>query len=184
MAPGMEDHKKQPLGKRAFFLFFLKRTKFLWIFGALAFGAWYAERWIAEPYLAWESYVAEILAIIVLGIFLMILMRTFLEYHYYTYTFADHAFVVTQGYIVRDEVATLYHQIQNVNIKRSPLDRLAGVSQVIILMSGGGHERQSNHIVIPALGKRKASMVQQELLARARRQHEAPMTATLQKQTE
>jgi len=45
--------------------------------------------------------------------------------HFYTYMFTDEAFIMTSGYIVRNELAALYHQIQNVNIQRNPLDRLA-----------------------------------------------------------
>ena len=168
----MEDHEKHPLGYRAFFLFLLGRIRMLVLFAAVTFAAWYAERWLSGAVLSWDQYFTEFFGLLALSLFLATLLRTLLEYRYYTYTFTEHAFVVTQGYIVRDEVATLYHQIQNVNIKRSPVDRMIGISQLIILMSGGGHERQSNHIIIPALGRKKAVSVQKELLARARKQHE------------
>ena len=92
-----------------------------------------------------------------------------MEYHFYTYTFTDEAFIMTSGYIVRNELAALYHQIQNVNIQRGPLDRLAGVSQIVIFMNGSEHSGAHNKIVLPAVGKTKAKLVQKELLVRARK---------------
>ena len=92
-----------------------------------------------------------------------------MEYRYYTYFFSEDAFIMTYGYMVRNEVATLYHHIQNVNIERSVLDRAIGVSKLIIMMTGSDRDTRRNQIVLPAVGKRKAKLVQIELLRRARR---------------
>ena len=83
--------------------------------------------------------------------------------------FTDEAFIMTSGYIVRNELAALYHQIQNVSIQRNPLDRLVGVSRIVIVMTGSEHDAAHNKIVLPAVGKTKAKLVQKELLIRARK---------------
>lgn len=166
---GMENHRKHSLGKRAFVLFLSKRIKLVIFLFALTPAAWYSERWTPISYAPWVDYGVQLLALLSALYFLAILLWTWLEYHFYTYTFTDEAFVMTYGYVVRNELAALYHQIQNVNIQRSPLDRMTGVSQIVIFMNGSEHSGAHNKIVLPAVGKKKAKLVQQELLMRARR---------------
>lgn len=162
-------NKKHSLGHRAFLLFLLRRINPVLILLAATIGAWYAERWIPIDYATWGIYAAELLLIASIALFLMIFLSTYFEYRYYTYLFTEDAFIMTYGYMIRNEIATLYHQIQNVNIQRSMLDRTIGVSQIIILMTGSDRDAKRNQIVLPAVGRRKAKLVQAELLRRARR---------------
>ncbi len=182
----MDNHQKHSLGRRAFTFFLLKKIKFAVLLFLLAGGVWYGGRWIPQSYVAWEGYAMEFLFLAAGAYFLFLLIRAYLEYRYYTFMFTEEAFIVTYGYIVRKEVAALYHQIQNVNINRGPLDRLTGVSQMVIFMTGS--ERDSiprgdsgfsthNTIILPTIGKTKAKMVQKELLMRARR-HVPPHPAS------
>ena len=165
----MENHKKHSLGHRAYLLFLSKRMKLVVLFFVLTAAAWYSERWSPAYYLPFAQYGVELLALFSVLYFLAIMLWTYLEYHFYTYMFTDEAFIMTYGYVMRNELAALYHQIQNVNIQRGPLDRMAGVSQIVIFMNGGEHSGAQNKIVLPAVGKTKAKLVQQELLSRARR---------------
>ena len=165
----MDDNKKHSLGSRAFYLFLTHRIKWVIILTIVSIGLWYLERWIPDSILPWWNDGVIVLLIIDLGIFLFVLFQTWLEYKYYTYMFTEEAFIMTYGVVVRNEVAALYHQIQNVSIQRGVSDRLMGVSQVIIFLTGA--ERESGHtkIVLPAVGRKKAKLVQKELLVRARR---------------
>ncbi len=164
----MDNHRKHSLGKRAYLLFLSKRIKLVIFFFVLTGAAWYSERW-SPPYdTPFIEYGVQLLALFSVLYLVAMLLWTWLEYHYYTYTFTEEAFVMTYGYVMRNELAALYHQIQNVNIQRSPLDRLAGVSQIVILMNGAQHDVAHNKIVLPAVGKTKAKLVQKELLIRAR----------------
>jgi membrane protein YdbS with pleckstrin-like domain len=165
----MENLKKHSLGNRAFLLFFSRRLKLPIFLLALTAAVWYSERWLPVDYAGWGAYAAEMLLLLSGGYILALFMLTYLEYRVYTYTFTDEAFVMTSGLAVRNEVAALYHQIQNVNIIRRPLDRMVGVSQVIIFMTGAEREAGHNKIVLPAVGRTKAKLVQKELLTRARK---------------
>ncbi len=168
---GIDTKKKHFLGRRAFALFLFKRIKFsLFLFGLTAI-VWYSERWIRDPYSGlWMDYGAKLLLLFGLAYLALIFFRTYLEYHSYTYTFTEEAFVMTYGYIIRNEIAALYHQIQNVNIKRAVSDRLIGVSQLVIVMAGLDREGHHTQIVLPGVGKTKAKLVQKELLVRAHEQ--------------
>lgn len=164
----MDNHKKHSLGRRAFFLFLSRRIWPIIIWFAVATGVWWSERWFPADSVIWVDYAARLLFLIGCAYLVLILLQSWLEYHYYTYMFTDEAFIMTSGYIMRNETAALYHQIQNVNIVRGPMDRLTGVSQVVIFMTGD-KEAAHNRITLPAVGKHKAKLVQKELLVRARR---------------
>ncbi|HUC01901.1 MAG TPA: PH domain-containing protein [Candidatus Paceibacterota bacterium] len=166
---GIENHQKHSLGKRAFLLFLSKRIKLAIFFFVLTIAAWYSERWVPPDYLPFVQYAVDLLALFSVLYLLVVLLWTWMEYRFYTYTFTDEAFVMTYGYVMRTELAALYHQIQNVSIQRGPLDRIAGVSQVVIFMNGSERDAAHNKIILPAVGKTKARLVQKELLMRARR---------------
>ena len=167
----LEPHKKHSLGRRAFLLFLLKRIKGPVLFFILAAAIFYGERWVPPggDIFIWTDFAARVALLTALSYLLAVIIITYLIYRVQTYTFTDEAFMLTSGYMTRSEIAALYHQIQNVNISRSPTDRLLGVSQIVILMAGSGRESGHTKIVLPALGKSKAKLVQRELIIRARR---------------
>jgi len=165
----MDFNKKHALGQRAFLVFLFRRIKLAVFLFILSGALWWCERWIPANYAAWGDYTVKVFFLVSAGYFLFVLLETYLEYRYYTYLFTDDAFIMTYGYMIRNEVATLYHHIQNVNIERSVMDRAIGVSKVIIVMVGSDRDTRRNQIVLPAVGRRKAKLVQGELLRRARR---------------
>ena len=164
----MENHKKHSLGHRAYLLFLSKRLKLVILFFVLTVAAWYSERWSPAYYLPFVQYGVELVALFSVLYFLAVLLWTYMEYHFYTYMFTDEAFIMTSGYIMRTELAALYHQIQNVSIQRNPFERMVGVSKIVIFMNGSEKDAGHNKIVLPAVGKTKAKLVQKELLIRAR----------------
>jgi uncharacterized membrane protein YdbT with pleckstrin-like domain len=166
----MENHKKHSLGRRAFFLFLSKRLKWPVSLFIVTGALWWCERYLPQGYPSvYGTFATAFFFIVSCGLLAGVIVQTYFEYRYYTYTFTDEAFIMTYGYIMRNEVAALYHQIQNVNIYRSPADRLAGVSKVVIFMTGNEKDSPHNKIVLPAVAKSKAKLVQKELLTRARR---------------
>jgi membrane protein YdbS with pleckstrin-like domain len=170
----MKDHRPYKLGGRAFLLFLMRRIKFSLFLFVLTAAVWYSVRFYPQGYAAWGNYASEILFFISIAYFLVVLLRTYTEYRVYTFTFTEEAFVVTKGYITKSEIAALYHQIQNVNIERTPFDRMGGVSSVVIFLSGGQHDSPHNRIVLPAVERERAKLVQQELLVRARKHFRSP----------
>ena len=174
----MDIHKKYSLGHRAFIYFLSRRIKIVVYLFVLAGAVWYSERWIPSSFLAWglwQDYAAKILFLSGAAYLALMLIRTYLEYGNYKYIFTDEAFVMTSGFIGQSEVAALYHQIQNVNIDRGALAQLAGVSDVVIVMIGSERSSAHNKIVLPAVGRKRARLIQKELLVRARR-HIVPLS--------
>ena len=169
----LETGKKHSLGNRAFIIFLSRRIGLPIVLLILGFAAWYAERWVPAAYTIWGIYTTEFLFLAGFAILAFTIIQTYLEYRYYTYLFTDEAFIMTYGYMVRNEIATLYHHIQNVNIERTVFDRTIGVSKIVIMMTGSDGGRGPNQIILPAVGRRKAKLVQAELLRRARRHAES-----------
>lgn len=167
----LELHKKHSLGGRAFVIFFLRRIKIPIVLFVVAFAAWYAKGWVPAAGVAapWADFAVKLLFLVAAAYTVLIFLLTYVTYRAYTYAFGEEAFLVGSGLATRQEVAALYHQIQNVNIDRSPLDRMFGVSQVVIVMTGMDRESGHAKLVLPAVGRTKARVVQKELLVRARK---------------
>ncbi len=172
----MDYTKQHALGHRAYFLFLAKRIKFSIFLFALTWVAWnYPPPAPPQSESAiWITFGIQMLLLVSIGFFALVVIRTFLEYRRYTYRFTEEGFLVTHGYFIRNEMAAVYHQIQAVNIKRTPLDRLIGVSQLIIFLAGPEQESHHTKILLPGVGRTRARLIQQELLARARR-HAFPL---------
>lgn len=155
------------LGGRAFLLFLLKRIKLVLFFLVLTVLFWIEADALLGDSPFWKDIILKGLILLFLFVFSLRLVRTFFEYRGYSYMFDEEYFQVTQGYIIRNIIAIAYHQIQNVNIKRNILDRMMGVSQLIIVMSGINNKGEVD-IVLPALDKEKAKVLQKEIMRRSR----------------
>ncbi|HVN26153.1 MAG TPA: PH domain-containing protein [Candidatus Paceibacterota bacterium] len=165
---GFENDKKHRLGRRAFMLFFMKRIRIFIFLALVSIGIWYAVPLLPPEYGPWGVYAAKIVTLLAVAYFVVVFLETYLEYRYRVYVFTDEAFMMTSGYVMRTETAALYHQIQNVNIVRGPLDRLIGVSRIVIFMTGD-KSLPENRLMLPGVGRTKAKYVQRELLLRARK---------------
>ncbi|MFH0890875.1 MAG: PH domain-containing protein [Candidatus Liptonbacteria bacterium] len=162
-------HETHSLGHRAFLLFLSRRIKFALLLFLITGLLWHYTDRISPSYRIWLDYASRFFLLISLGYLTLILVRTYFEYSRYTYRFAEEAFIITFGYITRNEIAAMYHHIQSVNIRRTMADRAVGVSQIVIIMTGVDRDAQRYQIILPALGRSKARLVQGELLRRARK---------------
>ncbi len=156
-------------GQRAFLLILLRKMKIPLIFFCIAALATYASSFASPDVAPWIAYAGQVTLVAAIALTVLLGILAYIEYRANTYTFSNEAFVMTTGIAMRKEVAALYHQIQNVNINRSPMNRLLGVSEVIIFMTGADRDSEHSMITLPAIARHKAKMVQQELLSRARR---------------
>ena len=166
----MDFTKPHRLGKRAFLLFLDKRLLLpsIILIGSLLL--WIAELWpVSEPYGTYADYGFKYGLLLFLVVFSIKLTATVFEYLGYSYQFDEEFFQVNRGYFSRREDALAYHQIQNVNIKRGLIYRMLGLSQLIIIMSRSSSNKGEIDIVLPALDKHQAKLVQREIMHRARR---------------
>jgi uncharacterized membrane protein YdbT with pleckstrin-like domain len=99
----------------------------------------------------------SIAAIFVLAIvtFIASLIISWLEYLYYSYTFEEFNLKVKRGILNKEVVSIPYRQMQNVNVYRSLLYLLLGVSRVVIDSAGHEeeHEQSQSDIILEPIQK-------------------------------
>lgn len=155
------------LGIRAFILFLSRQIRIPLIGLVFLGGLWFYRNLAFENQVATRDYVLKASLLLVSTLLLYRLIRAFFEYRGYAYRFDDEFLHITRGYINRQEIGVVYHQIQTVTIKHDVVDRVLGVGHLVIIMNGQGGYRPSE-VILPALDHRKAQLVQKEILRKAR----------------
>ena len=157
------------LGTRAFLLFLSRRLKWPIIFLVVLVASWIERERVPIGYRDWSDYGLNVLFFVWAGLAVFILFRSFFEYRGYSFRFDEEFFHVTRGYFVKHEMGVVYHQIRHVTAKRGILDRAIGVCHLTIVTNVGSGNSGLSEIILPALDKRKAQVVQRELLRKASR---------------
>jgi uncharacterized membrane protein YdbT with pleckstrin-like domain len=115
------------------------------------------------------------LALACVGLFLVCFCVGFLiawlKYLNYRYILDDTALEIQQGILFKETVSIPYRQIQNVDIKRSVLYRIFGLSSVFILTAGredinSGDGSNDSEGIIPIIDKDHAESLREILLGR------------------
>ncbi len=93
-----------------------------------------------------------------------------LDYRNYRFILDEFGLKISRGILSKEQTAIPYRQIQNVDIERSLLERLLGVSRLVIITAG--HDDSSNNKditegVLPILDKQRAVEIQEALLKRS-----------------
>ena len=113
------------------------------------------------------------LFIIVAGVTTLI---TLLDYYGLSFSINENSFRLREGIINIREQSLAYRQIQNIDIARPLLYRLAGLSKVVILTAGTEDHNHStvntesnvqSEAIIDFIDKEKAEKLQHELLERS-----------------
>lgn len=164
----LDTNRTHRLGFRAFLLF-LGKGIFLLALLAIALGWvwWYGAIYIPKSYVIYYDYALKLFALILGACFSFVFLRAFMAYQAHVYRFDDEYFHLTKGYLDRHEMGVVYHQIQTVTVRRGIGARLVGLAQLTIVTSGG--QGGVHEVQLPAIDMRKARLIQQELLARAKR---------------
>ena len=155
------------LGTRAFLLFLSRHLKWPIIFLVVLLALWTQKDRVPLEYRDWSDYGISFLFLVWVAFAVFFLLRSFFEYRGYSFRFDDEFFNVTRGYFVKHEMGIVYHQIQHVTVRRGILDRAVGVGHLIIVTNVGSGSATLSEIVLPALDKKKARIVQRELLRKA-----------------
>ena len=167
----------QTLGRKVFWLFFLQTSPAAFIVLLISIVAFIFS---FQPFLASTMFgnlqndaVTASLALFIISliIFIISLGLAWLNYINYTFLMADDSFKIKRGVFSKTENAIPYRQIQNVDVERSIMFQMLGLSRLIILTAG--HEDEKNRDsdeaegVIPAIDYKLGGWMQSELLKRA-----------------
>jgi len=147
---GQEQH----LGHKAFLLLWSKRSNAAIVFLVIALVVLALKQPIssiisyipsfggsvAGTYVIFVSFGSLFIALI---LFLIGYVIAHLTYSHYTFTFEEYGLRLKQGIFSVHEVSIPYRQMQDVNVERSLMYRMMGVSRVVI--DSAGHEQADEH---------------------------------------
>ena len=172
-----EAQTYQTLGKKVFWLFFLQIAPIAFILllvsvviFILSFQSFLANSAFGnlQNYFLMTSFGAFILSLIIA---IICSMSAWLTYKNYVFSMGEDSFKIKKGVLSKTENAIPYRQIQNVDIERSFMFQMLGLSRLIILTAGHEDENPKEgdeaEGVIPAIDQQLAIWLQTELLKRA-----------------
>jgi uncharacterized membrane protein YdbT with pleckstrin-like domain len=171
----------QTLGKKVFWLFFLQTSPVAFvlliisiILFVLSLQPFSPDTLMgnAQKYALGATLITFILSLLAGSIAFTV---AWLTYKNYVFSTGEDSFKIKRGILSKTENAIPYRQIQNVDIERSIMFQMLGLSRLIILTAGhedenpkgtavGGDEAEG---IIPAIDQKLADWLQTELLRRA-----------------
>jgi uncharacterized membrane protein YdbT with pleckstrin-like domain len=162
----------QTMGKKAFWLFVAEWLNFptglLIVAAVLVFAR--NTSFIPVELRTLVSASGLVLFIIALLGFIIAIISSRLVYKSRSFCLSEDAFKVRKGIFTKQEMAIPYRQIQNVEIERTLIQQLFGVSKLVIVTAGHDDEhtvQNESKGVLPTIDKELASVLQEELLKRA-----------------
>lgn len=155
------------LGKKAFFLFLTRRAKLACAVLTLVIALWVMSDTFEPQYARAVNMAIWIGALLFILLVIARVAQTFIEYRGFSYKFDEEFFQVNYGFFSKNEIAIVYHHIQNAIVKRDLFDRIVGVSKLVVVMDGS-KEGGKEDIELPAIDRVQAKLVQKELMRQAR----------------
>ena len=164
----------QKLHPRAVWLFFVSLI-FRWLFLGIIFGIWTvtAVTGISED-LGLMGYIGWIVAFILVFAGLLYVWAR-LTYYFYFYELREDGFRQELGVISKKYITIPYDRIQNVDIHRSLLARILGLSSLNIQTAGASAQVSRYGVfgangegVLPGLSHEVAEQLRDELIRRAK----------------
>ncbi|MEI7462779.1 MAG: PH domain-containing protein [Candidatus Taylorbacteria bacterium] len=178
--------QEQHLGKKAFLLLLLQRTIFVFVLIILAIMITVFRDLITTSFISSGDLLGQgglssitlnsISSIMIIGLFLLSgllfivgLIISYLQYHFYTYSFGEFSLKLIRGILHREEVSIPYRQMQDINIDRPLVYRILGVSRVVIDSAGHeefGESRSETDIVLEPIDEKLAREIRDMLQRR------------------
>jgi len=119
-------------------------------------------------------FLTSLLLLVVIIIFSYVWAK--LSYHYYRYQLTDDCFRKELGVIYKKYVSIPYDRIQNIDINRGIIDRLLGLSTLLIQTAGSSMAIGNKYSygfgaegTLTGLSKEDAEKLRDELIKRAKR---------------
>jgi len=176
----MEINTYQHLGKKAFWIFVIKRSEIVFVFLTITILFIIIRNNLGNfNFLVSYDYVFTeiifggfIISILSIGVAFLI---AWLEYIRFKFMLGENVFRITRGVLTKHETSLPYRFIKSVDIKQSLLYQIMGASRITIetIIDTGSEsdfKPDSEDEVFPAIDKHLALMIQKELTERANTQ--------------
>jgi len=154
----------QKLDSKSVWLFFVSSI-IGWIIFLIFFGMWVLVAMVG--YL--ETNGLSVFGALIIGILLLLIVPYIwarLTYHFYLYDLSASGLAVEKGVIYKKYTTIPYERIQNVDIDRSLLARILGLSSLSIQTAGTSGKAEGN---IPGLSQKDAVVMRDRLIELSRK---------------
>ena len=163
------DKQYEKLGHRTLSLFILKRAPILLVILILLVLLLCFWNFIPIEYLN----IVQLITIGLIGIFsflgIVIVLLGFLEYKHYKIFINDETLKIYRGLISEEEIGIPLRRVKQVDIERSLIDQIWGVSNISLTIAGeeGGSTTNADKFLLTALDKKLAEEIQNIILKEA-----------------
>lgn len=173
----LELNKTYKLGKKTFWMFFLKYAKWMVLFSililAFVWSAWFgrladwsdAELAKYVPYLPKYMPTTWLLLLAFSSTFFGFL-RAHVMYRQYKFLLDETALHVRRGLFNIKQIVIPYQQIQNVEIRQPILHRFFGLAAIDIIVPSGPDGNNAAKNLLPVIDKRIAGLLAHEIIKR------------------
>ena len=159
-----------PLGAKTLFMIILKRGGILIAFLLMLFVGLFFIDYIPGEYLDIAVTIIFAYVVVFVVIALIVLFFAWLEYSRYWIFIGEKSFKIKRGLISTEEIGIPYKHIRDVKIKRSLLDQILGMSDIVVVLSDFGDNdpvTQDSLIFLPSLEKGIAIEIRDHITRRS-----------------
>jgi uncharacterized membrane protein YdbT with pleckstrin-like domain len=158
-------------GKKTFIFFVLRRSGFFFLCILIFLGLFLITDVIPgaiQSYLRLIDFLFILFLILTLGITVGI---GYLEYHNFTISVLDRNIKITRGIINRHEVGIPYKAIDRVDIVRTLIYQIFGISDLVVHVASNDAKGGEETVALSFLEKGLAEEIQREILKRSQVEH-------------
>ena len=139
-------------------------VRFVWVGGAVAFAAVIAGvGLLAGQVLSLLPVGLEVVGGVAGAVAVLLGVHALLRYRVWGFDVEEDALFLRRGVLTSVETAVPYVRVQHVDTRRSPLERLAGLSSVVVYTAGS----RGADVTIPGLRPERARELREQLRALA-----------------
>ncbi len=164
------EKKYYPLGKKTFFMLVLKRSFIFFILLPILLFGLIALNYIPSYYIDIAVNIIFIYIAFLLLVFLVAFLISWLEYFRYSISIGNKDLKIKKGLIATEEIGIPYRRIRDVKIKRSLIDQIFGVSDIVVILSDFEEKdtlSDESIIFLPSLEKNIAVSIQESVLKKS-----------------
>lgn len=159
-----------PLGPKTLFMLILRKSgiPFLFFIGIIV-GVFFLD---SVPENLFNTAVTALLVSLVVFIFLFIIafFIGWLEYYRFSIAISNKDVRIKRGFIATEEIGVPFRRIRDVKIKRSLMDQIFGVSDIVVILSdfeGNSPMSDESTMFLPSIEKGIAMEIQNSILRKS-----------------
>ena len=159
-----------PLGGKTLFMLILKSSMpFFFLFSGLIAGLFFLN-YIPASYIDIVMYGFLVYIVLMILVLMAVIFVGWLEYFRYGISLGQKDLRIKKGLIATEEVGVPYRRIRDVKVRRSLLDQILGVSDIVIILSDFEEQATTGDesiIFLPSLEEKVAKEIQGNILKKS-----------------